>query len=210
MTNCVHTAHGRTQKICCLDNNCSFSHSRQAPDSETLLMPISSVSHVSDRMELHNNNWASGSQHAGLSESDVIQEAQSNDLLHTARLSMRQDTPLHGNNARGTKYTVYYASVVTHTVFENINWLCSELCRITNLAVPSPASLFPVHTCVSGRARLALAYNLDAWSTQQSRASNLTRIIQSNVVCILSRDKKLLYYEVLPLQLKGLSVITSG
>ena len=42
---------------------------RQATDSETSLMPVSSVSHVSDRMELHNNsNWAS------------------NDLLHTARL----------------------------------------------------------------------------------------------------------------------------
>ena len=49
----------------------------------------------------------------------TIQEAQSNDLLHTARLLMRLDTPLHDNNARGTKYAVYYASVVTYTVFEN-------------------------------------------------------------------------------------------
>ena len=49
----------------------------------------------------------------------VIQEAQSNDLLHTARLLMRLDMPLHDNNARGTKYAVYYASVVTHTVLEN-------------------------------------------------------------------------------------------
>ena len=51
---------------------------------------FSSVSHVSDRLELHNNNWASGSKHPGPYESDVysdlIQEAQSNDLLHTARL----------------------------------------------------------------------------------------------------------------------------
>ena len=84
---------------------------------------FSSVSHVSDRLELHNNNWASGSKHPGPSESDVysdvIQEAQSNDLLHTARLLMRLDTPLHDNNARGTKYAVYYASVVTYIVFEN-------------------------------------------------------------------------------------------
>ena len=81
------------------------------------------MSHVSDRLELHNNNWASGSKHPGPSESDVysdvVQEAQSNDLLHTARLSMRLDTPLHGNNARGIKYAVYYVSVVTHAVFEN-------------------------------------------------------------------------------------------
>ena len=79
----------------------------QAPDSETSLMPVSSVPHVSDRLELHNNNWASRSQHPGPSESDVfsdvIQEAQSNDLLHTVRLSVRLDTPLHGNNARGAK-----------------------------------------------------------------------------------------------------------
>ena len=71
-------------------------------------MPVSSVS---NRLELHNNNnWASGILHPGPSESDVysdvIQEAQSNDLLHTKRLSVRLDTPLHGNNARGTKYAV--------------------------------------------------------------------------------------------------------
>ena len=51
--------------------------------------------------------------------SDVVQEARSNDLLHTVRLRMRLDMPLHDSNARGTKYAVYYASVVTHTVFEN-------------------------------------------------------------------------------------------
>ena len=78
--------------------------------------------------------------------SDVIQEAQSNDLLHTVRLLMRLDTPLHGNNARGAKYTVYYASVATHTVFENIKWLRLELYRIRNVAVPSLACLFPVNT----------------------------------------------------------------
>ena len=86
--------------------------------------PFSSVPHVSDRLELHNNNRASWIFHPGPSESDVysdvVQEAQWNDLLHTARLLIRLDTPLHGNNARGAKYAVYYASVATHPVFENI------------------------------------------------------------------------------------------
>ena len=91
---------------------------------------FSSVPHVSDRLELRNNNWASGILHTGSSESDVysdvIQEAQLNDLLHTARLSMRLDTPLHDNNARGIKYAVYYASVVTHKVFENLKNGCTH------------------------------------------------------------------------------------
>ena len=43
---------------------------------------------------------------------------------------MRLDTPLHGNNARGAKYAVYYTSVVTHTVFENIKWLHSRCARV--------------------------------------------------------------------------------
>ena len=38
---------------------------------------------------------------------------------------MRLDMPLHGNNARGAKYVVYCASIVMHTVFENIKWLHS-------------------------------------------------------------------------------------
>ena len=61
-----------------------------------------------------------------------IQEAQSNDLLRTctACLSMRLDTPLLGNNARGIKYAVYYTSNVTHIVFENIKWLHSRCVRI--------------------------------------------------------------------------------
>ena len=112
--------------------------------------PFSSVPRVSDSLELHNNNWASWNLHPGPSESDVysdvIQEARSNDLLHTVRLLMRLDTPLHGNNARGAKYAVYYASVATHTVFENIKWLRSELFRIRNVVVPSLASLFPGQT----------------------------------------------------------------
>ena len=58
---------------------------------------------------------------------------------------MRLDTPLHGNNTRGTKYAVYYASVVTHTVFENIKWLRSALWQNRNVSVPSLASLFPVY-----------------------------------------------------------------
>ena len=60
-----------------------------------------------------------------------IPEAQSNYLLHTARLLMRLDTPLHGNNAGGAKYEVNYASVVTHTVFENIKWLCWVLSAVS-------------------------------------------------------------------------------
>ena len=112
--------------------------------------PFSSVPHVSDRLELHNNNWASWILHPGLSESDVysdvIQEAQSNDLLHMVRLLMRLDMSLHGNNARSAKYAVYYASVAMHTVFKNIKWLRSELCRIRNVAVPSLACLFPAGT----------------------------------------------------------------
>ena len=111
---------------------------------------FSSVPHVSDRLELHNNNWASGILHPGLSESDVysdiIQEAQSNDLLHTVRLSVHLDMPLHGNNARGAKYVVYYTSVVTHTVFENIKWLRSALCWPRNVAIPSLTCLFPART----------------------------------------------------------------
>ena len=109
--------------------------------------PFSSVSHVSDSLELHNNNWASWILHPGTSESDVysdvIQEAKSNDLLHTVRFLMRLDTPLYGNNARDATYTVYYASVATHAVFETIKWLRSELCWIKNVAVPSLACLFP-------------------------------------------------------------------
>ena len=58
---------------------------------------------------------------------------------------MRLDTPLHGNNTRGAKYAVYYARVVMHTVFENIKWLRSTLCRNRNVAVPSLACLFPDH-----------------------------------------------------------------
>ena len=107
---------------------------------------FSSVPHVSDRLELHNNNWASWILHPGPSESDVysniIQEPQSNDLLHMVRLLMRLDTPLHGNNARGAKYAVYYVGVAMHTVFENIKWLHLKLRRIRNVAVSSLACLF--------------------------------------------------------------------
>ena len=58
-----------------------------------------------------------------------IHEAQSNDLLRTACSLMRLDTPLHGNNARGTKYTVYYASVLMHSV-RKYKWLHSHCVRI--------------------------------------------------------------------------------
>ena len=109
--------------------------------------PFSSVPHVSESLELHSNNWASWILHPGPSESDVcsdiIQEAQLNDPLHTVCLLVYLDMPLHGNNARGAKYAVYHPSVATHTVFENIKWLRSELCRIRNVAVPYLACLFP-------------------------------------------------------------------
>ena len=115
---------------------------------------FSSVPHVSDRLELHNNNWASGILHPGSSESDVysdvIQEAQSNDLLHAARLSMRLDMSLRDNNARGTKYAVYYVSIVTHTVFENKKMAALTLCWNKKGPVASLASLFPDISCASG------------------------------------------------------------
>ena len=117
----------------------------QAPDSESLLTPVflSSTCFQPSGAAQQQLGFLNFTYHPGPSESDVysdvIQEAQSNDLLHTVRLLMclHVDTPLHGNNARGTKYTVYYASVATHTVFENIKWLRSELCQIRNVAVPS-------------------------------------------------------------------------
>ena len=109
--------------------------------------PFSSVPHVSDRLELHNNNRASWSLHPGPSESDVysdvVQEAQWNDLLHTARLLMRLDTPLHGNNARGAKYAVYYASVATHTVFENIKMAALRAMSEEKSSSPFPCFFIP-------------------------------------------------------------------
>ena len=108
--------------------------------------PFSSVSHVSDRLELHNNR-ASWILHPGPSESDVysdvVQEAQWNDLLHTARLLMRLDTPLHGNNARGAKYAVYYASVATHTVFENIKMAALRAMSEEKCCSPFPCFFIP-------------------------------------------------------------------
>ena len=109
--------------------------------------PFSSVPHVSDRLELHNNNRASWILHPGPSESDVysdvVQEARWNDLLHTARLSMRLDTPLHGNNARGAKYAVYYASVATHTVFENIKMAALRAMSEEKCCSPFPCFFIP-------------------------------------------------------------------
>ena len=109
--------------------------------------PFSSVPHVSDRLELQNNNRASWILHPGPSESDVysdvVQEAQWNDLLHTARLLMRLDTPLHGNNARCTKYAVYYASVATHTVFENIKMAALRATSEEKCCSPFPSFFIP-------------------------------------------------------------------
>ena len=109
--------------------------------------PFSSVPHVSDRLELHNNNRASWILHPGPSESDVysdvVQEARWNDLLHTARLLMRLDTPLHGNNARGAIYVVYYASVATHTVFENIKMAALRAMSEEKCCSPFPCFFIP-------------------------------------------------------------------
>ena len=86
--------------------------SNQAPDSETLLMPVFFSSTCfrpsgAAQQQLGFWNFTSGSIYSKSDVySDVIQEAQSNDLLHTVRLSVHLDTPLHGNNARGAKYAV--------------------------------------------------------------------------------------------------------
>ena len=109
--------------------------------------PFSSVPHVSDRLELHNNNRASWILHPGPSKSDVysdvVQEAQWNDLLHTACLLMRLDTPLHGNNARGAKYAMYYASVATHTVFENKKMAALRAMSEEKCCSPFPCFFIP-------------------------------------------------------------------
>ena len=118
------TSPGRLPNQATLPNSATYCRLGPYQAPEASLTPVSSVPHVSDRLELHNNNRASWILHPGPSESDVysdvVQEAQWNDLLHTARLLMRLDTPLHGNNARGAKYAVYYTCEATHTVFENI------------------------------------------------------------------------------------------
>ena len=112
--------------------------------------PFSSVPHVSDRLELDNNNRASWFLHPGSSESDVysdvVQEARWNDLLHTARLLtwlMRLDTPLHGNNAGGAKYAVYYTSVATHPVFENIKMAALRAVSEEKSCSPFPCFFIP-------------------------------------------------------------------
>ena len=116
--------------------------------------PFSSVPHVSDHLELHNNNRASWILHPGPSESDVysdvVQEAQWNDLLHTARLLMCLDTPLHGNNARGAKYAVYYASVATHTVFENMKMAALRAMSEEKSCSPFPCFFIPCHDILIG------------------------------------------------------------
>ena len=109
--------------------------------------PFSSLPHLSDCLELHNNNRASWILNPGPSESDVysdvVQEARWNDLLHTARLLIRLDTPLHGDNARGAKYAVYYASVATHTVFENIKIAALRAMSEEKSCSPFPCFFIP-------------------------------------------------------------------
>ena len=125
----------------------SFGASNQAPDSEPSLTPVFLSSTCFDRLELDNNNRASWILHPGPSESDVysdvVQEAQWNDLLHTARLLIRLDTPLHGNNARGAKYAVYYASVATHPVFENIKMAALRAMSEEKSCSPFPCFFIP-------------------------------------------------------------------
>ena len=120
---------------------------KQAPDSEPSLTPVFLSSTCFRPPELHNNNRASWILHPGPSESDVysdvVQEAQSNDLLHTARLLMHLDTPLHGNNARGAKYAVYYASVATHTGFENIKMAALRVMSEEKCCSPFPCFFIP-------------------------------------------------------------------
>ena len=56
---------------------------------------------------------------------------------------MRLDTPLHDNNARGTKYAVYYASVVTRTVtFEKKNGCTHSVLELKRLS-RFPCFFFP-------------------------------------------------------------------
>ena len=110
-------------------------------------MSVFFIPHVSDRLELHNNNWDSRTLHPDLSKSGVKFRKPIRTICCTrymfVRLSMRPDTPLHGNNERGAKYAVYYASVVTHTVFRNIKCLHSALCQNKIGPVASLACLFP-------------------------------------------------------------------
>ena len=56
---------------------------------------------------------------------------------------MRLDTPLHGNNARGAKYAVYYASVATHTVFENIKMAAIRAMSEEKSCSPFPCFFIP-------------------------------------------------------------------
>ena len=89
-----------------------------------------------------------------------IQEAQSNDLLRTARLSMRLYTPLHGNNARCIKCAVYYAHLIplayqvrgvlrersnAHSV-RKYKMAALSLCSNKKGPVASLACLFPVNS----------------------------------------------------------------
>ena len=76
---------------------------------------FSSVSHVSNRLELHNNNWASGSKHPGSiwkwrlqwrSSGSPIERSVAHGTLIDAP---RYPSPWHFN-ARGTKNAVYYAT----------------------------------------------------------------------------------------------------
>ena len=120
----------------------------QAPDSEPSLTPVflsstcfrppGAAQQQSDFL-----NFTSGSVWKWRLQWRIVQEAQWNDLLHTARLLIRLDTPLHGNNARGAKYAVYYASVATHTVFENIKMAALRAMSEEKCCSPFPCFFIP-------------------------------------------------------------------
>ena len=143
-------------------------------------MPVFLSSTCSDRLELHNNNWASWILHPGPSESDVysdvVQEAQWNDLLHTARLLIRLDTPLHGNNARGTKYAVYYASRVMHTVFENIKMAALRAMSEEKSCSPFPCFFIPCLNLNAGVILLLCCMRISvSWGHERLADKSITK-----------------------------------
>ena len=82
--------------------------------------------------------WLHGDYHC-----DNVVTGPWNNLLHTACLLMHLDTSLHGNNARGAKYAVYYASVATHTVFENIKMAALRAMSEEKCCSPFPCFFIP-------------------------------------------------------------------
>ena len=87
---------------------------------------------MSDRQELHNNNWAPWTLHLGSSESS---ETPSNYLLHTVRLSMCPDTPLCGvriKRAQSLPLLVY--SLLKTRNCKSINYMTAHCAYCTSVA----------------------------------------------------------------------------